>query len=241
MRPHTCLYVAYGLSLGLGLLCLVFVISWNSYWRGGFSWDASAQQFNWHPVLMVSGLVVLYGNAAVVYRLPFTWGQRKFTWKLVHAGLMLLALVLSILGLCAVFDFHRGLQIPDLYSLHSWVGICTVVTFAFQWVLGLAGFLLPCSPWWFRIILKPFHVWLGKAILILSLASCISGLNEALLLTLNGAEPYSSLPVQAKFANFLGVLIVAFGIIVFGILSKTKWERPETDENAYPLLGENIS
>lgn len=53
-----------------------------------------------------------------------------------------------------------------------------------QWLLGLAGFLLPCSPWWLRVILKPFHVWLGKAVLILSLASCVSGLNEKLVLAL---------------------------------------------------------
>ena len=39
--------------------------------------------------------------------------------------------------------------------------------------------------------------------------------------------------MEAKFANFLGVLIVAFGMIVFGILSKAQWQRPETDESAY--------
>ena len=34
---------------------------WNSQWHGGFSWDDSGLKFNWHPVLMVSGLVVVYG------------------------------------------------------------------------------------------------------------------------------------------------------------------------------------
>ena len=53
-----------------------------------------------------------------------------------------------------------------------------------QWILGLAGFLFPCSPLWFRSSLKPVHVWLGKTILILSLSSCISGINEKLLFTL---------------------------------------------------------
>lgn len=46
---------------GLGLACVAFVSAWCQYWRGGFSWDGSAQTFNWHPVLMVTGLVVLYG------------------------------------------------------------------------------------------------------------------------------------------------------------------------------------
>ncbi|XP_041826326.1 cytochrome b ascorbate-dependent protein 3-like [Melanotaenia boesemani] len=241
MSASVCFYVTHGLCLCLGLLCVLFVSCWCSQWRGGFAWDGSGQQFNWHPVLMVSGLVVVYGVAAVMYRVPFTWKQRKYTWKLVHAGLMILALLLSILGLCAVFDFHRAAKIPDLYSLHSWVGICTVVMFAFQWVLGLVGFLLPCSPLWFRAILKPVHVWLGQAVLILTLTSCISGINEKLFFSLKGAtgDAYDSLPVEAMFANFLGIIIVAFGMVVFAILSNNQWQRPETNTSAYPLLGQH--
>ncbi|XP_072227653.1 lysosomal membrane ascorbate-dependent ferrireductase CYB561A3-like [Leuresthes tenuis] len=240
-NPPVFFYVTYGLCLCLGLLCVLFVSLWSSLWLGGFAWNGSDLQFNWHPVLMVSGLVVLYGIAAVMYRVPFTWKQRKSIWKWAHAALMFLALLLSILGLCAVFDFHRAAGIPDMYSLHSWVGICTVVLFAFQWVLGLAGFLLPCSPRWFRASLKPAHIWLGSAILILSLTSCISGIGEKLFFSLDGdtGESYDALPVEAKFANFLGILIMAFGLIVFGILSKAQWQRPETDESAYPLLSEH--
>lgn len=74
----------------------------------------------------------MFCAAAVVFRLPFTWKQRKLTWKLVHGGLMLAALLLSVLGLCAVFDYHRASKIPDVYSLHSWVGLCTVALFALQ-------------------------------------------------------------------------------------------------------------
>lgn len=59
--------------------------------------------------------------AVLVYRVPLTWKQKKHTWKLLHAGLMLLALLVSVLG-----------HIPDLYSLHSWVGICTVLMFTVQ-------------------------------------------------------------------------------------------------------------
>ncbi|KAK7896073.1 hypothetical protein WMY93_021398 [Mugilogobius chulae] len=224
-------YFLYGLCLCLSLLCALFVVSWGLYWRGGFAWDGSQLHFNWHPVLMVSGLVILYGNSAVVYRLPFTWKQKKLIWKLVHAGMMFLALLLSGLGLSATFDFHRAFNIPHLYSVHSWVGISTVVLFSSQWLLGLAGFLLPCSPTWIRTSLKPVHIWMGKVILVFSLISCVSGINEKLLLTLNGvsAALYNTLPVEAVFVNFLGILIVAFGLGVFGILSVKKWQRPEAD------------
>uniref|UniRef100_A0A4W5LH00 Lysosomal membrane ascorbate-dependent ferrireductase CYB561A3 n=1 Tax=Hucho hucho TaxID=62062 RepID=A0A4W5LH00_9TELE len=228
-------YGNYVLCLCLGLLCVVFVSYWNTEWRGGFAWDASFLQFNWHPVLMVTGLVVLYGNAAILYRIPFTWSQRKQRWKLVHAALLLSSLFLSILGLCAVFDFHTGYHIPNLYSLHSWVGICTVVLFTAQWVLGLVGFLSPCSPLGFRKLLKPVHAWMGMAIFILSLASCLSVTRNA------DPPPITTNYIEALFANFLGVLIVAFGLVVLGILSNQRWKRLEPgQESSRSLLpGDN--
>ncbi|XP_037339700.2 lysosomal membrane ascorbate-dependent ferrireductase CYB561A3-like [Pungitius pungitius] len=238
MGPSGWFWFTYVPCLCLGLLCLLFVVFWSSYWHGGFAWDGSGLQFNWHPVLMVTGLVVLYGFAAVVFRVPFTWKQRKLPWKLVHGGLMLVALLLSVLGLCAVFDYHRASKIPDVYSLHSWVGLCTVALFASQWLLGLAGFLLPCSPPRLRRSLKPLHVWMGKAILILSLTSCISGITEELFFNLDGitGKSYSSLPVEAKFANALGLLLATFVLVVFGILSNKSWQRPETDGETVPIM-----
>ena len=62
MRSIVSFYFCYLLCLCLGIACVGIVAIWNSQWRGGFAWDGSALQFNWHPVLMVTGLVVLYGN-----------------------------------------------------------------------------------------------------------------------------------------------------------------------------------
>ncbi|XP_010901140.2 cytochrome b ascorbate-dependent protein 3 isoform X2 [Esox lucius] len=238
MRSIVSFYFCYLLCLCLGIACIVLVTTWNSKWRGGFAWDGSSLQFNWHPVLMVTGLVVLYGNGAVLYRVPLTWGQNKLPWKLLHAGVMLLALICSVLGLCAVFDFHNANKTQNLYSLHSWIGICTTALFTLQWVLGLAGFLLPCSPMSFRKLLKPAHVWMGGSILILSVVSCISGINEKLFFALkgttNGTQPYANLPPEALVANSFGVLIVLFGLVILKILSNPHWQRQEASED--PLL-----
>lgn len=76
--------------------------------------------------------LVVSSTGAVLYRIPLTWGQNKLPWKLLHAALMLVALVLSIVGLCAVFDFHNANDIPNLYSLHSWIGIAATALFAIQ-------------------------------------------------------------------------------------------------------------
>lgn len=68
--------------------------------------------------------------AIVLYRVPLTWS--RWWCKLAHAGLLFMAVVLAVVGLCAAFDFHSANNIPHLYSLHSWTGISTVALFTLQ-------------------------------------------------------------------------------------------------------------
>ncbi|XP_010333677.2 lysosomal membrane ascorbate-dependent ferrireductase CYB561A3 isoform X2 [Saimiri boliviensis] len=212
----------------LGSMCILFTVYWMQYWRGGFAWNGSIYMFNWHPVLMVAGMVVFYGGASLVYRLPQSWVGPKLPWKLLHAALHLMAFVLTVVGLVAVFTFHNHGRIANLYSLHSWLGITTVFLFACQWFLGFAVFLLPWASVWLRSLLKPIHVFFGAAILSLSIASVISGINEKLFFSLkNSTRPYSSLPSEAVFANSTGMLVVAFGLLVLYILLASTWKRPE--------------
>lgn len=51
----------------------------------------------------------------------------------------------------------------------------------------------------------------------------------------NGTQPYAALPPEAITANSLGVIIVAFGLVVLKILSNQIWQRPEPgyDEGVY--------
>lgn len=44
----------------------------------------------------------------------------------------------------------------------------------------------------------------------------------------NGSQPYSQLPTEALLANSLGVLIIAFGLVVLKILSTREWQKPES-------------
>ncbi|XP_057687151.1 lysosomal membrane ascorbate-dependent ferrireductase CYB561A3 isoform X2 [Corythoichthys intestinalis] len=245
MTSTSYFYIWHCMCICLGLACVVTVSLWSSQWRGGFAWDGSSLQFNWHPVLMVTGMLVLYGNGAVLYRVPLTWGQNKLPWKLLHAVVMLISLILSVIGLCAVFGNHNAANIPNLYSLHSWIGIATVALFATQWAAGMVVFLLPCSPGPLRKLLKPQHVWFGGSLLTLSIAACISGINEKLFFVLkgnvNGSKPYSQLPAEALLGNSLGVLIIAFGLVVIKILTNHEWQRPENpsvDMSYTPLLQE---
>lgn len=59
---------------------------------------------------------------------------RKRRLKLTHAGIMLFIILLTVIALVAVFDSHNLAEhpIPNMYSLHSWVGLTTVILFCCQ-------------------------------------------------------------------------------------------------------------
>ncbi|NXN99717.1 CYAC3 protein, partial [Rhinopomastus cyanomelas] len=214
----------------LGLVCVAFVSAWCQHWRGGFALDGSTRTFNWHPVLMVTAMVVLYGAAALVYRLPPAWRGPKLPWKVLHGSLTLVIFILTVLGLVAVFHFHNTNGTPNMYSLHSWLGLATVLLFSCQWVVGFSTFLLPWAPTWLRAVYKPLHVFFGSSILVLALASCVSGINEKLFFSLkNGTMEYKLLPPEAVFANTLGLLLVLFGVLVLAALARPSWKRPDAD------------
>ncbi|XP_003465927.2 lysosomal membrane ascorbate-dependent ferrireductase CYB561A3 isoform X4 [Cavia porcellus] len=232
-------YLACLLLGCLGFLCILLITYWTRHWHGYFAWDGSLHMFNWHPVLMVSGMVVLYGVASLVYRLPQAWLGPRLPWKALHAALHLVAFVFTMVGLVAVFGYHSHTGVAHLYSLHSWLGLAAVILFACQWSLGFAIFLLPWAPLWLRSLLKPLHVFFGAAILSLSVAAVISGINEKLFFSLprNATMPYQSLPSEAIFANITGLLVVTFAMLVLYVLLASSWKRPEP--GTQPLLCEH--
>lgn len=52
--------------------------------------------------------------------------------KAVHLLLHLVALAFAGVGLYAAFKYHHDAGLPDIRSLHSWLGIATIALYALQ-------------------------------------------------------------------------------------------------------------
>ncbi|NXP04181.1 CY561 protein, partial [Thinocorus orbignyianus] len=240
-------YVAVSQLLGLTLLTTTG--AWLGRYRGGVAWNGHLQ-FNVHPLCMVLGMVFLQGDALLVYRV-FRHEAKRST-KALHALLHGLALIIALIGerrglgwvdgdrsgpggygflssgIVAVFESHRAKGIPNMYSLHSWCGMATFVLYLLQWLLGCGFFLLPGASFSLRNRYKPQHVFFGMALFALSIAACLLGITEMLLF--NISDSYSRFVPEGVLANTLGVMLVAFGLVVGYILTRDDWKRPPLAE-----------
>lgn len=213
-------------ALLVGFLSVIFTLVWVLHYREGLSWDGKASEFNWHPVLVVTGFIFIQGIAIIVYRLPWTWKCSKLLMKSIHAGLNAVAAILAIISLVAVFDFHNTLHNPNMYSLHSWIGLSVVIFYMLQLLLGFLVFLLPLAPLSLRGFLMPIHVYSGLLIFGTVIATALMGVTEKLLFSLKNPA-YSSFPPEGVFTNTLGLLILVFGALIFWIVTRPQWKRPK--------------
>uniref|UniRef100_A0A8B9NYQ7 Plasma membrane ascorbate-dependent reductase CYBRD1 n=1 Tax=Apteryx owenii TaxID=8824 RepID=A0A8B9NYQ7_APTOW len=161
----------------------------------------------------------------IVYRLPWTWKCSKLLMKFIHAGLNTIAMILAIVSMVAVFEYHNARNIPNMYSLHSWIGLTAVIFYSLQLLLGFAVFLLPFAAVPLRAALMPIHIYSGLLIFATVIASALMGITEKLIFSLKNPA-YSTSPPEAIFVNCLGLLIVIFGALVLWMASRPHWKRP---------------
>lgn len=228
--------VLYVLTQLCGLTMIVLVGTWIGQHLGGLGGSASPKlEFNWHPLFMTIGFIYLYGNSILVYRGFRT--TRKKTLKLTHAGIHMAAFILTVIALKTVFDSHNLVDppIPNLYSLHSWLGLSAVIIFCLQYVAGFMAFLVPGMRENYKIALMPLHIYFGLFGFVLAIASAVMGITEKAIFTL-GAN-YSTLPASAVLANIIGVLYVIFGGLVVYLATEPSYKRKPLPEDTALLSG----
>lgn len=51
-------------TLLVGFVSVILSLVWVFHYREGLSWDGSPGEFNWHPVLIITGFVFIQGIGA---------------------------------------------------------------------------------------------------------------------------------------------------------------------------------
>ncbi|XP_070565228.1 transmembrane ascorbate-dependent reductase CYB561-like isoform X2 [Ptychodera flava] len=208
------------LSQLVGLAGITLIGVWMGK-LGGFGWDGSGKEFNLHPLLMTIGLIFLYAEAILAYRV--FRNSKKVYIKSLHGIIHMLAFVCAVVGLKAVFDNHNANNISNMYSLHSWIGLTTVILFGLQLLCGFVTFLFPGLQQSLRAVYLPTHVYFGVFIFGMAVATALMGITEKLLFTLD--EKYHNLPTTAIIANTAGVLLVLFALLVGYVVCNSTWKR----------------
>lgn len=221
-RIHKRFNALYGLTSGLGILLIVLMLTWIVRYQNGFGVSDADKEFNWHPMLMVLGLIFTYAQSMLVYRTGRH--AKKKLLKITHAVLHCLAFILTVIALKAAFDSHNYSvpPKPNLYTLHSWVGLIAVILFAYQFLSGFISFLYPGLSKEMRKTYLPVHTSLGSGIYTLVIVAAMMGIGEKAIWSVTD---YNKASAEAILVNFMGVVLVSFGVLALYLVHDPTYKR----------------
>ncbi|XP_058832799.1 plasma membrane ascorbate-dependent reductase CYBRD1 [Topomyia yanbarensis] len=225
--------VLYLITQMVGATVIVLVGSWIGAHLNGLAWTSRPSvQFNWHPLLMTMGMIFLYGNSILVYR-GFRYARKK-PLKITHAVIHGLAFIFTVIALVAAFDSHNlaPTPIPNMYTLHSWVGMAAVVLFGLQYVFGFTSYLFPGVRDTLRASYMPVHVFFGVLGFVLAIAASLLGLLEKAIFSISN---YRELPAQAVLVNMIGLLLIIYGGLVVFLVTEPMYKRKPLPEDVMLL------
>jgi hypothetical protein len=186
---------------------------------GGLNWGKLI--FNWHPVLMVGGLIFCSITSILSYRLiPMT----KLATKSLHVFLHTVGVVCFSVGLSAVLIGNNNKSKNDgntyysnFNSIHSFLGLAAIILYGQNYVLGFLHYLMPVAVSK-RKAYMPSHIFLGSFAFFAAVFAALTGAME--LATeygchyevtspdTNPAEHYHLLTKGCKTLNGIAVLLL---------------------------------
>ncbi|PIK50524.1 putative cytochrome b ascorbate-dependent protein 3 isoform X2 [Apostichopus japonicus] len=156
-------------------------------------------------------------QSILVYRAGAATGLSRFTLKMIHFIIQLVAFIMAVLALFAVFRYHGTHGYPNMMSLHNWVGMATVVFFGLQLLFGFLFFLFPRPRESIRSAYKGVHLFFGFFIFGMVAVSILTGLTEQIFYNNGGFDSVTS---KVLIANVISIVLVAFiGVVTFTVTS----------------------
>eukprot|EP01035_Chromulina_nebulosa_P029680 gene29680-39361_t len=148
------------------LTCVWMSSDYDDSYLGGV--NTNELLFNWHPILMVTGLIFCNITSLLSYRiLPLQKPYKKY----IHAFLHTLGIVCVVLGVSAVFQGNNLLSknsehtyYSNLFSMHSFLGLSALICYGINFLVGSSSFLLYSKlgiSEETKAQILPYHVFLG--------------------------------------------------------------------------------
>lgn len=132
----------------------------------------------------------------------------------------LLTLVCAVLGLVGIVYYkklsNKPVQFPffTMYSVHSWVGVCTLVLWGLQFITkAWHNFMVDARAKESQSFLN-FHRYLGRCVFVSGLATAALGLQDMQSSDLAGLG-YGPFSAYSELASAGGLILLFFGMSVF--------------------------
>ncbi|WVZ13076.1 hypothetical protein V8G54_017606 [Vigna mungo] len=118
------------------------------------------------------------------------------------------AMVAGVLGIIAVFKSKKEVGLPDMYTLHSWLGMSAICLFGLQYIIGFFSYVFPGAEMYTRASLLPWHRFVGMAIFLLAVGTAETGLLQYFqFLNLFRSQ-------EALIVNFTALLLFLYAFFV---------------------------
>jgi cytochrome b-561 len=180
-------------------LACILVFVWTLHYRKPTSLHGT-DVFNFHPLLQTVAFVLLIPESILLIRFS---GFPRATAKPSHASLHALAVITAILGSTAVIVYKHRKDAAHFHTLHSWLGLTTMVLLLGQWAMGAHIFYWASG--WFRSKMGPVHIHLGHLIVFTAAGALLTGMTERMIYV--GACG-TSLSRECALINSAGLLTV---------------------------------
>lgn len=228
----------YLLTQFIGITFVILTIIWAAVYLGLVVETSDIRLFNWHPILMGLGMIYIYGNCKFYfllnrYTLNFLFfsailffrvfkSSSKLTVKTLHGIFHAISIILLIFGLSVelISHYHHGEM--DFHSLHSWIGLLSIIIFFCQFFFGFVCYFSPFVMSKVKAFYLPIHVFFGCFCFVLAVGASLIGLNETAMFD---RSYHFELTGEGILINIIGLLIVIFAGLVIFLATKGSFKR----------------
>ena len=100
-----------------------------------------------------------------------------------HTTLTLTTLIFFVIGIYSVILSLNHLNSVHFFSVHSWLGLFSIVSFLMLWLSGIIIFVFPRFVYDIQRLLIPVHSFFGRVVFTLVCGTAVVGFSEKLRIT----------------------------------------------------------